>query len=57
MRALLEATAAFLAFVNGVIESVARPWRRRQEVMAHLFLTTGSTPRYRRPRGRPRRRR
>ncbi|MCY3881208.1 MAG: hypothetical protein OXG61_03720 [Chloroflexi bacterium] len=57
MRALLEATAAFLALVDGVIESVARPWRRRQEVMAHLFLTTGSTPRYRRPRGRPRRRR
>ena len=57
MRALLDATVALLALVDGVIESVARPWRRRQEVMARLFLTTGSTPRYRRPAGRPRRRR
>jgi hypothetical protein len=48
---------ALLAVVDDVIESVARPWRRRQEVMARLFLTTGSTPRYRRPAGRPRRRR
>ena len=57
MRALLDAMAALLSFAESVIESVARPWRRRQDVMARLFLTTGTTPRYRRPPGRPRRRR
>ncbi len=57
MKALLEAMAGLLSFVEGVIESVARPWRHRQDVMARLYLTAGSTPRYRRPPGRPRRRR
>ena len=57
MKALREATAALLALVEGVIESVARPHRHRQDFMARLFLTNGSTPRYRPPQGRPRRRR
>lgn len=57
MRALLDAMVALLSFVDSVVESVARPWRRRQDVTARLFLTTGVTPRYRRPPGRPRRRR
>jgi len=56
VKVLLEATVALLQFVDGVFESVARPWRRRQDVMARLFFTTG-TPRYRPPQGRPRRRR
>ena len=57
MRALLDAMGALLSFAESVIDSVARPWRRRQDVMARLYLTAGSTPRYRRPPGRPRRRR
>jgi len=57
MKLLFKPLVAVLKFAESVIASVARPWWHRQGVMARMFLTTGSTPRYRPPTGRPRRRR
>lgn len=57
MKLLLEPVVAVLKFAESVIASVARPWWYRQGVLARMFLTMGTTPRYRPPTGRPRRRR
>ena len=57
MREILRPFIAILAAIDSIIASVARPWMHRQSVIHQKDLTAGTTPRYRPPQGRPRRRR
>ena len=57
MKLLRRSAVAVLACVDSVIASVARPWAHRLRVLDRSTLTIGTTPRYRPPTGRPRRRR
>ncbi len=57
MKALLRPFIAVLAAIDSVFASVARPWGHRQNILFRKDLTEGTTPRYRPPQGRPRRRR
>ncbi len=57
MKLLLKCATAALVCIDSLIASVARPWAHRLRVLDHSNLTSGTTPRYRPPTGRPRRRR
>ncbi len=53
MKTLLKPIVVVLAFLDSIIESVARPEQRRRRVMNRMEITEGSSPD---PNRRPRRR-
>ena len=57
MKELLKLPVVLLSFIDSIVASVARAWMHRERVIHHSVLNEGTTPRYRPPQGRPRRRR